>query len=664
MRFLLTLLSCTVVAWATAAAAPQLPQREAPLEYVRFSDIKISFSYKAPKDQDKPTEVHLHVSKDRGVTWETAQKTRPETKHFVFRAPKDGEYWLMSRTKYESGKYLPSGPAKAEIKVVVDTTQPELALEAVRGEGGEVHVRWKLHDVNLAPETFKIEYKVAGANQSWQRVAVDPPAAEKSGEPHEGEIAFVPQGRPDFGTITVRAEAADRAENRTIAERAVAPADSQGPSVGVAAAGAVGNADASSEGEEDSLPGPGLGPAAGRLPPPAMSDRFPDDVTARRTPFPATEAETPYPRTETPGWPPRTPNPAADRPPAASDPRQSGQAPSPRAPASPVSEPVRPAVAARYESESVATAGEIAAASSASASLPPGVQPHMVNKPRFELLYDVESVGSAGISRIELWGTRDGGQTWSSFGVDEDGRSPMLVNVDGEGVYGFRVVVTTGAGVEGAVPSSGELPDVWVGVDLTKPQGNLVSAVQGSGDEAGEMVISWEAGDERLAARPVSLRMSESPDGPWHTIASGLENTGRYAWTGHTGDALFVNSFLLPELAARLAKRFPEHLRILFGPTGVLGEIRGKRYARFPHESAFDIEDQCLQALGTVVNGQQEVFSAHQAPFPDSGILRRFPSSFCRQNFGIDGAENSSRGLEREYFSPDRNLDASNRQSV
>lgn len=530
MRFLPSLLSCTVVAWATAAGAamPQVPQREAPVRCVRFSDIKILFSYKAPKDQDKPTEVHLHVSKDHGVTWETAQKTRPETKHFVYRAPKDGEYWFMSRTKYESGKYLPSGPAKAEIKVVVDTTQPDLVLEAIRGKGGEVHVRWKLHDANLAPETFKIEYKVAGVNQSWQRVAVDPPSAETSGEPHEGEIAFVPQGRPDFGAITVRAEAADRAENRTITERAVGPPSAQGQGAGIAA----GNEAAGQEGEVDSLPGPGLSPAAGRLPPPpAMADRFPEDVRARRTPFPAAEADSPYPRTETPGWPPQAPNSAPENQTPGNDPRKSEEERRPRGPASTVSEPVRPPVAARYENEPVASAGEVAdAATPIAPSLPPGVQPHMVNKLRFELLYDVESVGSAGISRVELWGTRDGGQTWSSFGVDEDGRSPMLVNVDGEGMYGFRVVVTTGAGVEGPVPTSGELPDVWVGVDMTKPQGNLVSAQQGSGNEAGEMVISWEAGDERLAARPVSLRMSESPNGPWHTIASGLENTGRYAW--------------------------------------------------------------------------------------------------------------------------------------
>ena len=33
-----------------------------------------------------------------------------------------------------------------------------------------------------------------------------------------------------------------------------------------------------------------------------------------------------------------------------------------------------------------------------------------------------------------------------------------------------------------------------------------------------------------LAARPISLLFRQDPKGPWITIASGLENTGRYAW--------------------------------------------------------------------------------------------------------------------------------------
>lgn len=527
MRFLPLALGWGLLGWSAlgwAAAAPQSPPREPPVRYACFTDLRVTFTYKASMDQDKPAEVHLHVSKDGGKTWETAQKTRPEEGHFIYRAPKDGEYWLMSRTKYQSGKYLPAGPPRAEVKVIVDTAQPTLDLEAVRGEGGEVHVRWKLHDANLAPESFKIEYQPAGAKQAWQRVAVEPLTADEPGAPHEGEIAFVPQGRPELGGVIVRAEAADRAGNRAIVERTASPAGApvDGDKLVDRKRGQLPPADEGGDSES----GPQLGPSEGSLPPPpAMADQFPGSAGAGQTPFPAAAGDSPYPRTENADWPPKSPaSPANEPPEMAATPRQE--------PPPTVSEPVRPPVAAQYSSNP-AKEEENAPATAEPlkpGALPAGVRPHMVNKPRFELLYDVESVGSAGISLVELWGTRDGGQTWSSFGVDEDGRSPMLVNVDGEGLYGFRVVVTTGAGVEGAVPTSGDLPDVWVGVDLTKPSGNLVSAEQGAGDEAGHMVISWQAGDERLAARPISLRMSESPDGPWHTIASGLENTGRYLW--------------------------------------------------------------------------------------------------------------------------------------
>ncbi|MGH7134204.1 MAG: hypothetical protein ACREHD_00605, partial [Pirellulales bacterium] len=161
---------------------------------------------------------------------------------------------------------------------------------------------------------------------------------------------------------------------------------------------------------------------------------------------------------------------------------------------------------------------------------PPGVQPHLVNKPSFELVYDVEAVGSAAIDHVELWMTKDAGQNWTKYGLDEDRRSQVLVKVQGEGLYGFRVVVETTAHQRSPTPVSGDLPDVWVEVDLTKPAARLISADQGAGDEADRLVVRWEASDRHLSGRGISLRWAESPEGPWNTIASGLENTGRYAW--------------------------------------------------------------------------------------------------------------------------------------
>jgi hypothetical protein len=52
----------------------------------------------------------------------------------------------------------------------------------------------------------------------------------------------------------------------------------------------------------------------------------------------------------------------------------------------------------------------------------------------------------------------------------------------------------------------------------------------GEGPHAGEMDIRWQADDDWLVERPVALLFSESPGGPWSTIATGLPNTGQYYW--------------------------------------------------------------------------------------------------------------------------------------
>jgi hypothetical protein len=186
---------------------------------------------------------------------------------------------------------------------------------------------------------------------------------------------------------------------------------------------------------------------------------------------------------------------------------------------------INPAVGSRFADPNDRHGSAVAIA-----GLPPGERPRMVNSRMFELEYDVDSVGPSGIGRVELWGTRDGGKSWRRFVVDEGGRSPMKVSVDEEGVYGFRVVVTNGAGLGGAPPKVGDLPDLWIGVDLIKPTARIVSAQQGTDTEAANLIISWQADDKMLAARPVSLSFSTSRGGPWLPIASGLENTGRYAW--------------------------------------------------------------------------------------------------------------------------------------
>ncbi|HEY2827999.1 MAG TPA: hypothetical protein VGJ04_10395, partial [Pirellulales bacterium] len=135
-----------------------------------------------------------------------------------------------------------------------------------------------------------------------------------------------------------------------------------------------------------------------------------------------------------------------------------------------------------------------------------------------------------GIARVELWGTRDGGRTWNSYAIDNDNRSPIHATVDGEGLYGFRVVVQSGNGIGGIPPHSGDSPDLWVTVDLTKPVVRLVDATAGDGPHSGELLIRWEASDAALASRPITLLFTDRPGGQWSIIAAGLDNSGQYAW--------------------------------------------------------------------------------------------------------------------------------------
>ena len=87
--------------------------------------------------------------------------------------------------------------------------------------------------------------------------------------------------------------------------------------------------------------------------------------------------------------------------------------------------------------------------------LPAGERPRMVASRTFELEYEIEQVGPSGVAKIELWGTLDGGRTWSLYGRDVDNLSPLQVKVEKEGIYGFRIVVQSGSGMGGQPPTAG-----------------------------------------------------------------------------------------------------------------------------------------------------------------------------------------------------------------
>jgi hypothetical protein len=159
-----------------------------------------------------------------------------------------------------------------------------------------------------------------------------------------------------------------------------------------------------------------------------------------------------------------------------------------------------------------------------------GQRPRLTNQRRFSLDYDVEAVGPEGLSDVELWGTSDGGHSWMKWGSDPDRKSPFDVEVNGEASYGFRVVIVGKSGLASNAPRPGDTADIWVGIDLTRPVAKLTSAAYGQDAAAGKLDIRWEASDANLAPRPITLLMSDRPDGVFTPIAAGLPNSGQYFW--------------------------------------------------------------------------------------------------------------------------------------
>jgi hypothetical protein len=154
----------------------------------------------------------------------------------------------------------------------------------------------------------------------------------------------------------------------------------------------------------------------------------------------------------------------------------------------------------------------------------------MTRSRQFSLDYDIDPLGPAGIAKVELWGTSDGGRTWQQWLEDTDRRSPIDVTVEQDGIFGFRVVVTGGNQLSGAPPQPGDPADLWVGVDTSQPSVRLSSALYGDGAHTGELDIRWQAVDVWFTDRPITLQFSEFPQGPWSTIAAGLANNGQYFW--------------------------------------------------------------------------------------------------------------------------------------
>jgi hypothetical protein len=158
-----------------------------------------------------------------------------------------------------------------------------------------------------------------------------------------------------------------------------------------------------------------------------------------------------------------------------------------------------------------------------------------VNKRKIKLNYkiDDDSKGPSGVSSVEVWYTFDA-KKWTLYSKNGPENSPFVVEMAGEGRYGFTLVARSGVGLGDPPPAAGDEPQLWVEVDETPPQVKLVSVEVGRGPDSGTMKILWTATDKFMTAQPITISYAEAKDGgaplDWKPIAAGIANDGKYVW--------------------------------------------------------------------------------------------------------------------------------------
>lgn len=522
-------------------AGPAIPaavfQRQ-PAFYIPFS---------VSQNSPTPVDVILFASADFGANWDPYARRPATEKYFLFRAARDGEYWFASR-KVAAGTQLPADGALApELRVIIDTAGPQLSLDArLDSSSGEILAAWRADDESLVAETVSLQYQT-GPGQPWKQVAIERPTGGAPLRTLQGETRWKPERGATL--VSVKLAARDRADNvNELTRRLFAPLSLVLPfgQTPPADESPVPADPLSAHGLPPGAVGPPAAVAAAAAPqPPAAPNATPDPFATDSSPQPLTGSGEPQAEAGSAGSPP-APQPTGTSGSTAWPSDVSTTDPDTPANFAPAASPVGPPraqeVATTIPGESPAPELEPEPAASNPAAdaatdprggpseLPSGERPRMTRSQRFNLDYSIDAAGPAGVEKVELWATRNGGRDWDLWMLDEDRESPLTVEVEADGVYGFRVVIVGSNGLSSQTPRSGAPADLWVGVDTTSPVAEITSAAYGADDHAGQLDIRWTAVDANLSARPVSLSFGNQPDGPWTTIASGLPNSGQYYW--------------------------------------------------------------------------------------------------------------------------------------
>jgi hypothetical protein len=432
----------------------------------------------------------LFSSTNEGKSWEQQSVIPADQDSFKFYAPRDGTYWFTIDVVDHEGKHNPPDiyKAKPSQMIVIDTLPPSLRIVSAHRHGEEIVVNWEIQEDHPDLASLRMEYRQADSSgDSWNPVPLDPKLI--------GQAGFRAKGS---GAVSVRMHFQDLAKNQATAEKDI-PAAGDITTASLETSHTTGESvvPARSSSNADSL----------EIKNPAPADTGAHDGSSLAEPAPKSH--------------------------------QDGSAVVPP----PLHQPAETGTGSGTSSHVVAASdsGTASGALGVEAPVRHGPLPplQIVKNSQVTVEYTLKDVGPSGIGLVELWLTRDDGQTWTRYARDDEtksltanGRFQRTVELPGEGIFGISLVVRSRAGLGKPPPKPGDAPQMRIEVDTTAPEAKLFNPVPHP-RRRDVLILSWEArdpGHSNLSENPITLQWTERKGGAWQNIAANLANKGQYEW--------------------------------------------------------------------------------------------------------------------------------------
>lgn len=150
------------------------------------------------------------------------------------------------------------------------------------------------------------------------------------------------------------------------------------------------------------------------------------------------------------------------------------------------------------------------------------IEPDYTQLEILPILFEARDEGPAGIEKVELWVTTDGGATWTVAATSTEESGTFEYAAGSEGRYGFYTRTIDRAAHSEPSPAPGDRPKVVVVVDRTSPVVRILRPLPEAEMTAGHRsVVIWEVSDDHLGDGPVRVAFRSSIDGRWVDVEGG-----------------------------------------------------------------------------------------------------------------------------------------------